>query len=101
MIFRSLKALSIVVLAAGFVVACDDGHLRGEVTRSEDGKTYFGVIDDNGGQCGPIFLDGQEWPHAIGETAEISPGRHTIECGGSISFDVPEGVIFMFDYWGP
>ncbi len=88
-------------MAAAVLTACDDGHLRGAVTPSEDGKTYFGVIDDNGGHCGPIMLDGREWTRPIGEVAEIPPGRHTISCGAEISFDVPDGVVFLFDYWGP
>ncbi len=83
------------------LIGCGDGHLRGAVSESTDGKTYFGVIDDNGGGCGPIRLDGEEWPLPTGEVAEISPGRHTIACGGEISFDIPEGVVFLFDYWGP
>lgn len=80
---------------------CGDGYLRGAVKQSSDGNTYFSVIDDNGGQCGPIYLDGKVWDHNIGELAPISPGIHTIECGGKIEFEVPEGVIFKFDYWGP
>lgn len=62
------------------VAGCDDGHLRGDVSKSPDGKTYFAVIDDNGGQCGPMKFDGAVWPHAIDEVAEITPGRHTLEC---------------------
>jgi hypothetical protein len=83
------------------VAGCDDGYLRGAVSRSPDGKTYFAVIDDNGGHCGPLKLDGVVWPHAIGEVVEISPGKYTLECGAPISFEVPPGVILKFDYWGP
>jgi hypothetical protein len=81
--------------------ACDDGDLRGAVTKSSDGKTYLAVVDDNGGGCGPIIVDGKVWPHKIGEAGPINPGRHKIECGGWIEFDIPQGVIFRFDYWGP
>lgn len=88
---------AIVVAIAG----CDDGYLRGDVSKSPDGKTYFAVIDDNGGQCGPMKFDGSVWHHAIGEIAEVKPGRHTLECGTPISLEVPSGVIFKFDYWGP
>lgn len=80
---------------------CDDGHLRGKVTSSSDGETYFAVVDNNGGKCGPILLDGKEWAYPIGEKAKINPGRHTLKCGGEVSFDVPAGVLYEFDYWGP
>jgi len=83
------------------VTSCDDGYLRGEVSKSADGKTYFAVIDDNGGQCGPMKLDGIVWHHSIGEIAEVNPGKHTLECGALISFMIPSGLIFKFDYWGP
>ena len=84
-----------------FLSGCDDGHLRGKVTESSDGETYFAVIDNNGGHCGPILLDGIEWIHPVGEKAKIIPGRHTIKCGSTISFEVPSGVLYEFDYWGP
>jgi hypothetical protein len=80
---------------------CSDGSLRGKVQPSSDGKTYFAVADDNGGRCGPILLDGVAWPHPTGAYAEIPPGRHTISCGIDISFEVPAGTRFAFDYWGP
>ena len=94
-----LIALSIVVAVS--ITACDDGHLRGNVSPSSDGKTYLAVDDDNGGHCGPIIVDGKIWKHKIGEAGPISPGRHKIECGGWINFDIPSGVVFRFDYWGP
>lgn len=83
------------------MLGCGDGHLRGSVEPSADGKTYLSVIDDNGGMCGPIKVDGKVWPHSIGKVGEISPGVHTIECGGEIEFEIPPGVVFQFDYWGP
>lgn len=89
------------VLALGLVAACSDGHLRGTAEPSPDGKTYLAIVDDNGGQCGSITLDGGRWPHPIGVYAEIEPGIHTIACGGEIAFDVPPGARFAFDYWGP
>lgn len=90
-----------VALAAGLLSACGDGHLRGEVGPSPDGDTYFSVADDNGGRCGPIVLDGVPWPHPLGVYAPIEPGVHTIACGGEVEFEVPPGVRFAFDYWGP
>jgi hypothetical protein len=90
-----------------FLGGCDDGHLRGAVTPSTDGKTYLAVVDDNGGECGPIYVDGRPWKKPLEEPREIRPGVHKIACepvqgdDGSISFRVPAGVVFRFDYWGP
>jgi len=58
-------------------------------------------MDDNGGQCGPLKVDGQLWPHSIGEVVPFQPGKHTISCGAEITFTIPAGVTFKFDYWGP
>jgi hypothetical protein len=82
-------------------MGCSDGHLRGSVEKSSDGKTYLVVADNNGGQCGPLKVDGKVWAHRINEAGLIEPGIHTIECGGEISFAIPAGVVFKFDYWGP
>jgi hypothetical protein len=82
-------------------VACNKRDLRGTFTASQDGQTYLVVVDDNGGRCGPIKLDGRAWPHGIGEMGQIDPGHHTIQCGGEIGFDIRSGVVFKFDYWGP
>ena len=89
------------LLASIALTSCDDGHLRGSVVPSKDGGTYLAVVDDNGGACGPMLLDGNLWPYKIGEPGPVSPGRHRIECGGLIEFDIPQGVVFKFDYWGP
>ena len=89
------------LLLAALILGCGDGHLRGQVSPSPDGRTYLVVADDNGGRCGPIRVDGSLWPHAVGERGQIEPGRHTIECGTELSFEIPEGVVFSFDYWGP
>ena len=91
----------IAIVAALSLGRCDDGHLRGAVTKSTDGKTYFAVVDDNGGACGRLKVDGVVWHHPIGKVVPIQAGRHTISCGGEIEFVVPQGVIFKFDYWGP
>jgi hypothetical protein len=58
-------------------------------------------VDNNGGDCGPIRVDGKLWKYRIGEVGLIEPGRHTIECGGEISFEVSPGVVYRFSYWGP
>ncbi|SKA28490.1 hypothetical protein [Novilysobacter spongiicola] len=83
------------------IAACgDDGHLRGHLTNSPDGKTYLSIADDHNG-C-PIKVDGQAWTVPVGTPKPIEPGEHKIECyGGEIRFVIPEGVVFNFDYWGP
>ena len=92
-----------IILAMGVtsLMGCGDKYLRGKVEKSSDGKTYLAIVDDNGGQCGPLKVDGKIWPYKINEPGPISPGEHTIECGGSISFIIPAGAVFNFDYWGP
>ena len=92
---------ALLVAAVALCVACNRNQLRGSVTPSQDGKTYLAVMDDNGGHCGPIKVDGQVWRIQIGQAGRIEPGRHTIECLGRIQFDIPQGVLFKFDYWGP
>jgi hypothetical protein len=93
----------VVFFAASLVlcVACNHRQPRGGSTPSQDGYTYLAVMDDNGGKCGPIKVDGKVWPLSIGQAGRLEPGSHTIECGGSIQFDIPKGVLFKFDYWGP
>jgi hypothetical protein len=81
-------------------VGCDDGHLRGHVSPSPDGKTYIVLEDDHDG-CA-VLLDGAPWSNPSKSTRPISPGEHTITClGGDIRFTVPKGVVYHFDYWGP
>ncbi|HXM63823.1 MAG TPA: hypothetical protein VN950_23380 [Terriglobales bacterium] len=75
--------------------------MRRSTYPSKDGYTYLAVVDDNGGKCGPIKVDGKVWPYSIGQAGRVESGRHTIQCGGSIQFDIPKGVVFKFDYWGP
>ena len=91
----------VLATALSVCVACTHSHLRGSTIPSQDGNTYLAVMDDNGGKCGPIRVDGRVWPYSIGQAGRIEPGSHTIECGGSMQFDVPKGVVFKFDYWGP
>ena len=83
---------------------CSDRELRGRSVDSPDGGTYLVVDDDNGGRCGPLRIDGRDWPHEIGEPGPIAPGAHEITCGGDgtgISFAVRSGTTFHSDYWGP
>jgi hypothetical protein len=98
---KVLPIIALWLLVSIALVGCDDGHLRGSVAPSKDGKTYLAVVDDNGGACGPILLDGKVWPYKMGEPGPVPPGRHRIECGGWIEFDIPRGVVVKFDYWGP
>lgn len=90
-----------VCLLAASVAACEEGHLRGTVEPSADGRTYLAIYDDNGGRCGPIKVDGSVWPFPMRTPGLVDPGVHTIECGGAIQFDIPAGQVFKFDYWGP
>jgi hypothetical protein len=94
---HSLNLLLIVALL--ICASCDDGHLRGSVANSPDGKTYLLVAQGN--NCNKIMVDGAVWSYAIGKPGAISPGDHVIECNGGIRFTIPVGVTFKFDYWGP
>jgi hypothetical protein len=95
------KTKGFLVSLAGvlLITACDDGHLRGYVEPAPDGKTYLVFEDDHGG-CA-IQVNGKAWPYARGEKGAVSPGIQVVKCGGELSFLIPEGVIFHFDYWGP
>ncbi len=101
----SLNARSVVfalsLLLGALSAACSSEHLRGSASPSADGATYLVFVDDNGGGCGPIIVNGQEWLHPVGTPGPVKPGLVTVECGGQLSFEVPEGVSFSFDYWGP
>jgi len=91
----------LLLLAMLSCVACVNRHLRGTIEPSQDGHTYLAVVNNNGGNCGSIKVDGKVWPHPIGKPGPIEPGTHTIECGGEIGFEIRPGVVFKFDYWGP
>jgi hypothetical protein len=97
--FVAQLAVSIVIVLSA--LGCTDRDLRGYSERSQDGRTYLVVDDDNGGGCGPILVDGKQWPHALHTAGPIGPGEHVIECGGEIGFKIKRGTTFHFDYWGP
>ncbi|MDH5656187.1 MAG: hypothetical protein OEZ34_09780 [Spirochaetia bacterium] len=96
--FIILKFLSILLFFLS--TGCSDGHLRGYVSVSHDGKTWF-VLDDDGG-CDAVVLDGKIWKYKKGEKVRVLPGVHVISCLESeIEFEIPKGVVFHFNYWGP
>jgi hypothetical protein len=98
---RKILSFFAICLSILTLTSCRETTLRGSYTPSKDGNTYLIITDDNGGRCGPIFIDGKHWDHKINEEGQITPGIHTIECGGEIQFKIPSGVVFSFDYWGP
>jgi hypothetical protein len=89
----------------GAFVACNESDLRGSWHKSKDGRAYLTVGDDNGGQC-EMRVDGKPWNHPVGEAALIEPGHHKISCGWDspgwvFEFDIPKGISYKFNYWGP
>lgn len=69
----------LIVLAMLFVVGCRK-DLRVITKKSIDGKTYLAILDDNGGGCGPIRIDGVVWDFPLDSLREIDPGLHQIDC---------------------
>jgi hypothetical protein len=65
-------ALSVVALLI-LCLACNRTHsqLRGSFAQSQDGKTYLAVVDDKGGHCGSIKVDGKVWSYSIGQAGRI------------------------------
>ena len=96
----ALPLLAILLTGLVTAVGCQR-DLRGYDEPSRDGKTYLVVDDDNGGECGPILVDGKEWSHPVHSPGLIEPGDHKIECGGEIAFQIKPNTTFHFDYWGP
>jgi hypothetical protein len=91
-------------IATLIITGCGERDLRGRIERSKDGRTYLVVADDNGAQCGPMFVDRLQWPQPIGVAGPIAPGDHFIACGsggGATGFHIDAGKTYYFDYWGP
>ena len=83
-------------------LACGKSELRGQWTRSEDGKTYLVIAESPG--CTSFRVDGKRWPHPLGSRGGIPAGVRRISCSdgsNEISFEVKLGTTFRFDYWGP
>jgi|GEM_PF-1713760 len=100
----TIKAFCLVLAWVTVVsLACSDRSLRGREVLSSDGLTYLAISDDNGGACGPVKVDGEEWPASLGEPRRVTAGTHRISCGDGphITFAVAEGTTLYFDYWGP
>lgn len=102
-----IRVVVVGALLLGMVgmIACSGADLRGRSLASPDGKTYLVVEDNNGGECGELFVDGQKWQYPLHQPGPVEPGIHTIRCGldegGAIQFEVQTGRTFYFDYWGP
>lgn len=62
-------------LAGLCAIGCAAHELRGSTAPSRDGRTYLVIAGDNGGQCGPLTVDGAPWPHAVAVPGAITPGR--------------------------
>lgn len=85
-----------------FIAGCGprQSDLRGSWSKSKDGYTYLVVTKKDCKSC-PIFVDGKQWKHAVGEPGRIAPGTHKIENPSEIDFNIPAGTVYKFDYWGP
>lgn len=76
--------------------------MRGQSTRSEDGKTYLIVAESPG--CSGFRVDGRPWPYPLGARGIVAAGTRRISCSdgsNEIGFEVKAGTVFKFDYWGP
>lgn len=99
-----IPILVLLVIAIPQILSQDSSatyELRGRYKPSSDKKTYLVIEDDNGGKCGPIYVDQKIWPHPLNIKGEILPGNHIIECGGGNGIYIKEGTTYFFNYWGP
>lgn len=93
------RVFSIIYILA-ILGSCSHKELRGKYRKSDDKGTYL-IIEEGCGADNKIIVDGQEWPHKIGEKGKIEPGDHTLICGGKLYIQIKKGTVFHFDYWGP
>ncbi len=90
-----------------FCSSCAERDLRGWWTPSDDQKSYLVVEDFDGGQCPPVWLDGEKLAFKVGEKIEVKPGAHRVICGDDsdsqqgVEINIKAGTIYYFDYWGP
>jgi len=98
-----LLVLSLVLVAVFFVLTGRNSDLRGTWKASKDGNTYLVVKGDDEWTPTAIHVDGAIWPHRAGVAGRIAPGIHSINCcgGGEYGFQIPRGVVYTFNYWGP
>lgn len=96
----TMAGLAIVLICLGFYFySYRNNDLRGWWKASDDGKTYLVIDDPYGTSANTRFtLNGEPWPHAVGERGEIEPGCHDLD---KVGFCVKPGVEYHFDYWGP
>ena len=90
------------VLALLLPLACSKSELRGQWTRSKDGKTYLVIAESPG--CTTFRVDGKRWPHRLGAPGVVPAGVRKLSCSdgsNEIAFEVKPGTTFRFDYWGP
>jgi hypothetical protein len=84
------------------LAACSKRELRGQWTRSGDGKTYLVVAESPG--CSGIRVDGKRWPYPLGARGVVGAGTRRISCSdgsNEVEIEVKAGTVFKFDYWGP
>lgn len=98
---RVVLVLCFLLFITVSTIGCQKHDLRGKAEPSRDGQTYLVVEDDNGGKCGPIFVDGKPWSYPIHVQGVITPGSHSIKCGTEIEFVIQQATIYHFNYWGP
>lgn len=101
-----MKNLLLITLL--FFSSCNtQKDLRGKYKNSKDNKTYLVIEDNNGGDCGNIYIDGELWIYPLGHKGPIDAGRHSIICSeapeteGLIYFEIIKGTTYRFNYWGP
>lgn len=95
-------SLLIFGLACLAIAGCGpkQSDLRGSWSKSTDGHSYLVVAQKDCESCS-ILVDGKPWKYAVGKAGRIDPGTHTIQNPSEITFNIPAGTVYRFDYWGP
>jgi hypothetical protein len=89
------------VTIIGCEKGCEEREFRGRIVRSAEGQTYIIVDDDSAGKCGPMMVDGKEWPYTLHAPELIKPDSHVIMCGREVKLDIKKGTTFHFDFGPP